>query len=472
MEFRIVIADTDTSRRRAAAASMPCNANVRQCSDSADLLQTIMDTLPAVVVIGTLEHGPTEVVEAAHMIRDVHPTAKVIVLADFSSEAMAIGALRAGVFEYLKAPVDPLEIAEAVSRAVPRVDAVSDGFEDLIGVSEAIREIKSLIQRIAPFNSTVLINGESGTGKEIVARLIHRHSSRAQAPFVSVNCAAVPDSLVESELFGHERGAFTGAVTRQRGQLKNAHGGTLFLDEIGDMSLVAQSKMLRVLEQREIQPLGSAQPVPIDVRLITATHRDLQSLSTQGKFREDLYYRLDVSRIRLPPLRERVQDIPVLAIHFVQMMNRAHGRQLLGLTPAALHTLTRHDWPGNIRQLRNVIEAATALATSDWISEPDLRALHTFSVSAPTPLRTTIARGIPTRQVKIGKDALLEALEATHWNLTRTAEMLNWSRSTVYRKVARYKIQRNAPDDVEGASDEQSNSRRRAASTFTGPRSY
>lgn len=454
MSIKIVIADADLNRRRAAIEYISTGADVRECSDGAALMQALVHESPNVVVIGTLGQGPAEVIEAAHTVRNVQPAAKVIVVADVSSEAIAIGALRAGVFEYLKAPVAPIEVAEAVARALPAQDAESEEFDDLVGVSEPIREIKELIRKIAPLNSTVLITGESGTGKEIVAQLIHDHSRRAQAPFVCVNCAALPDSLVESELFGHERGAFTGAVTRQNGQMKNAHRGSLFLDEIGDMSAVAQSKMLRALEQHEIQPLGSAKPVPVDVRLIAATHCDLETLVSEGKFRKDLYYRLDVSRIHLPPLRDRVQDIPVLAVHFVRMMNRVYGRQLLGLTPAALQTLARHDWPGNVRQLRNVIEAAAALAPSNWITDTDLHALHTFSVSGSPPLKTTAAQGVSTKQVKVGKDALLEALEATHWNMTRAAEMLRWSRSTVYRKVARYKIQRSTGEDVHEDSEE------------------
>ena len=275
MPNAIVIADANVGRRRA-LEQIVIKAEIRQCDDAATLQRMLLDSAPAVVVIGSLGDGPTGVIEAAYFVRNLHPAAKVIVVADRSSEAIAIGALRAGVFEYLKAPVDPMEIAEAISRAMPPWEEADDGFKSLVGTSEPIRKIKELIGRIAPLNTTVLITGESGTGKEIVARLIHQHSRRLRAPFVCVNCAAIPDSLVESELFGHERGAFTGAVLRQTGQMRNADQGTLFLDEIGDMSPLAQSKMLRTLEQREIQPLGSPRPVPVDFRLIAATHRDLE----------------------------------------------------------------------------------------------------------------------------------------------------------------------------------------------------
>jgi two-component system response regulator HydG/two-component system response regulator AtoC len=325
------------------------------------------------------------------------------------------------------------------------MEEANTGFESLVGTSQPIREIKERILKIAPLSSTVLITGESGTGKEIVARLIHQHSLRSRGSFVCVNCAAIPESLIESELFGHERGAFTGAVSRQSGQIKNADHGTLFLDEIGDMSLLAQSKMLRALEQHEIQPVGGSRPVPVDIRLISATHRELERLIAEEKFRGDLFYRLDVSRIHMPPLRERPADIPVLAAHFLSEVNRANGRQMEGFTPTAMRTLTGHNWPGNVRQLRNVIEAAAAICNSNWISDNDLRALHSFSVSGPHAFKRA-AIPIPTRKVKPNKDALLETLESTQWNITKTAELLRWSRSTLYRELAKHKIDRNDSD--------------------------
>lgn len=440
--FTVVIADTDVRRRGIAMQKIASHADTHECDTLASLLQTVASTTPAVVVIGALGQNPSDVAEAAHLVREGHPETRVIVIADHSSEATAIAALRAGVFEYLKAPVDALEIAEAVARALPCPSEPTNGFDDLIGASAPIREIKTLIQRIAPLNSTVLITGESGTGKEVVARLIHRHSARARAPFVCVNCAAIPDTLLESELFGHERGAFTGAVCRQSGQMKLADGGTLFLDEIGDMSAMAQSKMLRALEQREIQPLGGLKPVPVNIRLITATHRNLEKLVAEDRFRSDLFYRLDVSRIHLPPLRQRACDIPALASHFLREMNHVHGRKIQGFTPAALRRLTDHDWPGNIRQLRNTVEAAAIICESDQISERDLRAFHPCASSGSLPVTTVAVAAPPTNRMRPRRDVLIEALEATHWNMTKTAELLKWSRSTVYRQVTKYQIER------------------------------
>ena len=439
----IVVADGNIQRRRALPEALTRTVEIRECETVASLLRTVMDTTPSVVVIGDLGNGPIETLEAAHLVKDIHPAAKVIIIADSSSEALAIGALRAGVFEYLKAPVNQLEVAEAVARALPLPEATPNGFESLVGASEPIRYIKGLIQRIAPLNCTVLITGESGTGKEIVARLVHQHSLRSRSAFVCVNCAAIPDTLLESELFGHERGAFTGAVARQAGQMKNADHGTLFLDEIGDMSPLAQSKVLRALEQREIQPLGSSTPVRVDIRLLTATHRDLDALVAEDRFRADLYYRLDVTRIHLPPLREHLEDVPALAAHFVREINRSCGRRLEGLTPAALETLANYDWPGNVRQFRNVIEAAAVVCECDRISERDLRVLRSSSTPSPAPLQKVCAPPIPMKRMRPEKDALLEALEATQWNMTKTAEILSWSRSTLYRQVARYNIKRD-----------------------------
>ena len=443
MSTTIVVADVNVSRRQAVIHRLGTDTQSHECTDGKTLLHILARTVPAVVVIGSLG-SCAEVIDAANLVRTMHPAAKVIVIADISSEGFAIDALRAGVFEYLKSPIEATEILRAIYRAAPPAEEHLAGFESLVGSSRQLRDIRSLIHKVAPLNSTVLITGESGTGKEVVARLIHEHSLRSRAPFVCVNCAAIPDSLVESELFGHERGAFTGAVSRQNGQMKNADGGTLFLDEIGDMTPLAQSKMLRTLEQREIQPLGSSRPVSIDVRVIAATHRDLEQMVAEEKFRGDLYYRLDVSRIHIPPLRERAEDIPALATHLLRHINRENGGQIEAFTADALETLGQHHWPGNIRQLRNVIEAAAAICTSSRISDQDLRALHSFSVSGPAAIKRA-AISIPTRKAQPDKDALLETLERTRWNMTKTAELLSWSRSTLYRNLARYNIDRNEP---------------------------
>jgi two-component system response regulator HydG/two-component system response regulator AtoC len=292
-------------------------------------------------------------------------------------------------------------------------------------------------------NTTVLITGETGTGKEVAARLIHRLSTRSGKPFICVNCPAIPDSLLESELFGYEKGAFTGAVSRHTGQLELADGGTLFLDEIGDMSPAAQAKILRAIEQHEVNPLGGRHPVAVNMRTIAATHCDLEQRVSEGRFRSDLFFRLHVANVRLPALRERLEDIPSLARHFLRQINKEHGTAIEDFTPSAMRLLTGHHWPGNVRQLRNTIEAAALMCDSRRLSEANLRTLHWSVASQVMPLQMTG----PTRSVlstRSEPDRLMQALLATNWNVTKTAELLCWSRVTVYRKVAKYQIDRNS----------------------------
>lgn len=324
-------------------------------------------------------------------------------------------------------------------------------FQGLIGNSRALTLVKNQIRRIAPLNSSVLITGESGTGKEIVAQFIHQFSQRAKAPLICVNCAALPETLIESELFGYERGAFTGAATRRTGLVQHADRGSLFLDEIGDMSAGAQAKILRTLELNEIQPLGSARPIHVDVRVIAATHHDLDHLVAADKFRTDLYYRLDVLRIHVPPLRERLEDIPMLAAHFLKRFNEQNGRQVTGITSAGLERLMCHSWPGNVRELRNVIENAAAICSGEFISEYDFRSFRAFHTTGVSAVRRS-GTVVPLKRLKLDRATVIQALEEARWNMTRTAELLKWSRSTLYRRMAYYRISRDGLQTTPGES--------------------
>jgi transcriptional regulator with PAS, ATPase and Fis domain len=328
------------------------------------------------------------------------------------------------------------EIAGTLHKLLTPPQDCQDDCADLVGKSAAISELKAFIRQIAPMNSTVLIVGETGTGKEVVARLLHRLSARSKSRLVCVNCAAIPDTLLESDLFGHECGAFTGAHKRQPGQIRLAHGGTLFLDEIGDMSLVAQSKLLRVVETREIRPLGGSVSSTVDIRLITATHRRLEQMVADDQFRSDLFYRINVARIEIPPLRERLEDVPVLARNFLAGFSSSNCKRIGDFTTGALQRLGNYDWPGNVRELKNVIEAAVVLCRSDVIREEDLRNLppnlHRI------PVHRAASSVLPTLPPGPEIDRLMEALRVTNWNYTQTARMLQWSRMTVYRKVAKY----------------------------------
>jgi DNA-binding NtrC family response regulator len=438
----VLICGLDESLFDSTAGRLAAGLAVRRCPDLHQVEGMIQPACTTVVVIQVSAGAAPDALSVACRLRELCPAARVIFVAEKSSEGLLLGALRAGVSEYLTAPVTGWDIADAVHRFLPST-LEGDECSAMVGVSQSIREVRALIRRIATMNSTVLITGETGTGKEVAARLIHQLSRRSEKALICVNCGAVPDTLLESELFGYEKGAFTGAVTRHPGQFQLANGGTLFLDEIGDMSLTAQSKVLRAIEQHEVQPLGGGKPVSIDIRTIAATHHDLEQLVNEGRFRSDLFYRLHVARLALPPLMERAEDIPLLAQHFLRQINREHGRGIEGFTAAAMRLLSGHRWPGNVRQLRNTIEAAALMCDSRYISEANLRALHCFLTSRPTPLRMTGTTESSLSTVS-EPDRLMQALEATNWNVTRAAQLLSWSRVTVYRKVAKYQLGRNA----------------------------
>ena len=327
-------------------------------------------------------------------------------------------------------------------RYIHRTAVLEDDCPEIVGTSAAIQNIKALLRKMGPTNSTVLITGETGTGKDATARLIHRLSPRNKFDLVAVNCTAIPETLLESELFGYEKGAFTGANHSYVGKFQLADRGTLFLDEIGDLSSLAQCKLLRALEEHEVQPLGGRRPIAVDLRVITATHQDLERLVEEEKFRSDLYYRLNVVRIHMPPLRHRREDIPLLANHILAQLNGGSGRCIEGFTKQALDELTGHPWPGNVRQLRNVIEAATFACESKVITRGDIRAMQMSSAPKPS-YRYDMPSMIHTAPAG-EMDALKRALEYTDWNFTHAASILNWSRMTLYRKVSKYGLMRPA----------------------------
>ena len=310
-------------------------------------------------------------------------------------------------------------------------------FDGMVGKSKNMQDLYALMQRAAESDITVLVQGESGTGKELVAKLIHYNSPRKSGPFVAVNCAAIPETLIESELFGHERGAFTGAATRRIGQFEHAQGGTVLLDEIGDMPLALQAKLLRVLEEREIQRVGGTATIPIDIRVIAATNRDLESAVKDGGFRADLFYRLAAFPLVIPPLREHREDIPLLAAHFLQEYAERANETTRGISPAALQTLLAYDWPGNVRELRNAIERALLLETTDRLQVSNLPPQLAALVPTPTDL------GNPAQPLSLQeaeRRAVIHALEASDWNITKAAQVLNINRVTLYRKLKKYNL--------------------------------
>ncbi len=374
----------------------------------------------------------------------LRPPVPVLILTAFATIDTAIDAIRAGAYDYLSKPFRIEEIRMVVRRALEAQRLAREnqqyrrelheryGVENLIGQSPGMVAVYRTVARVAGLDTTVLIEGETGTGKELVARAIHEASPRAHRPFVVVDCTALPETLVESELFGHERGAFTGATQSLRGLLEAADGSTCLLDEVGELSLPLQAKLLRVLQERVIRRVGGNEPVPVDVRIIAATHRDLRKRVEEGTFREDLYYRLNVVSVRVPPLRERPEDVPLLARHFLGKYAAAAGKPITGFAPRTLALLSSYGWPGNVRELEHVVERAVALASSSLLMPEDLPA--EIQAAAPRP-------PVPPRErmtlEELKRWYVRTVLQETGGNKARAAEILGIDRRTLYRMLER-----------------------------------
>jgi two-component system response regulator GlrR len=374
------------------------------------------------------------------------PGLQVIILTAFGSIESAVEAMRRGAYTYLTKPFDARELALHVERALENRRLASEvnrlkellaehhDFGNIVARSEQMRRVLEAVSRIADNDSTVYIHGESGTGKEVIARAIHLASGRREGPFVAINCAALPETLLESELFGHEKGAFTGAIRASKGLFAQAHGGTILLDEIGDMPLAIQAKFLRVLQERQFYPVGGERPVEVDVRVIVATNKNLEELVRQSLFREDLYYRIHVIPITLPPLRERTEDIPLLADCFLKKFSGQMKKGVKGITPAALRRLMLHDWPGNVRELENTIEYAVAMTGQDLITE-DLILPTKNGAEPPEPLR-------PLKEARDAFESayLVRLLELTGGNITNAAALAGKYRADFYLLLKKHRI--------------------------------
>ncbi len=377
-------------------------------------------------------------------VRGVPGTPHLIALVDRPSMGLAIRAEQLGVSDLLPLPMRRDDLAQALNRArtvdseapmpLPEVGAVAEGQYALVGRSPEMLEVYKLIARVAPSTATVLIQGESGTGKEVVARAIHEQGPKAGGPFVAVNCAAIPENLLESELFGHEKGAFTGAVTRKPGRFELARAGTLFLDEIADMSLALQSKILRAVQEREIERVGGTETLPVEVRLIAATNKDLKEAIAQNRFREDLYYRLAVVTIRLPPLADRGDDLLLLTAYFASQFAERYKKQILTISDRAVELLRGHPWVGNVRELRNVVERAVIVATG-----PTIRAEHLPDEvrAAEAELPDAGARGLLTL-AEVEARHIARVLAHTNGQIGAAAEILGIHRNTLTRKMKEY----------------------------------
>jgi DNA-binding NtrC family response regulator len=381
-------------------------------------------------------------------VKQAWPQTPVVMITAHGSEKIAVEAMKAGAEDYVPKPFDNDEIRLTLRRALERTQLQRENrelrermdrewrFENLIGSGPAMRRVFDTIRKVAETDLTVLVRGESGTGKELVAQALHQRSPRRTRPFVAVNCAAISRELVESELFGHEKGSFTGADARRAGRFEAAHGGTIFLDEIGDMPAATQAKVLRVLQERTFERVGGQQPVEVDVRVVAATHRDLEDEVKRGRFREDLYYRLKVVEVELPALRERPEDVPALVEQFSTALAARLARPKMPIAPAALARLARHPWPGNVRELRNVVEQAAVLAGGPTIEEEDLRL--PAGGGDDVPGETVEGRFSDAKRQAVEsfeRSFLLAALRANGGNVSRTAAAIGMVRQSLQQKI-------------------------------------
>ena len=392
--------------------------------------------------------------EVTRTLHQRYPALPVIVMTGFGSLETAVEAIREGAFDYISKPMNLEELKSTVGRALAQRARLTNDHQPplstqesvgtIIGRSAAMVEVYKVVARVAPTKSTVLILGESGTGKELIARAVHQHSPRAQRPFVAVDCGVLTETLLESELFGHVRGAFTGAVSDKKGVFEEAQGGTCFLDEIGDISPGLQAKLLRVLQEHEIRRVGGKEWIPVDVRVVAATNRNLADLVSKRAFRHDLYYRLNVVTLQLPPLRERVEDIPALARHFLFRYRREHDKQVTTITDQAMALLVAHSWPGNIRELENAIERAVALTPQACLS-PDELPREVREGVAPTALsdlssaEASFFAQNPTLE-EVEKRYVQHVLSQTQGNMVRAAKILDIDRRSLYRMLERFKV--------------------------------
>ncbi len=384
----------------------------------------------------------TDGIELQRRLHEIYPDMLVIIMTGYASVETAVAALKNGAYDYVNKPLDPDEIAHIVAKAISHRRTQQENVRlketvaeiarpsDIIGQSAAMKHVFDAIETVAPTDATVLVTGESGTGKELVARAIHSGSARRFHPLVVIHCGALTETLLESELFGHEKGAFTGAQYRKKGKFEIAEGGTVFLDEIGDISLKTQTDLLRVLQEREIVRVGGNQTIKVDFRIVAATNKDLEQLIEEGKFRPDLYYRLNVFHIELPPLRERREDIPVLVDHFVRKFSSEMGKRITRVSPAAMNGLQQYNWPGNVRELENAVERAMVVA-----QEPELRE-QDFALKAKNGAGLGIGDVRSLEDVE--KAHILRVLDECSGNQTRTAEALGIDRVTLHHKLKKY----------------------------------
>lgn len=400
------------------------------------------------LVLSDLRMPGMDGLELLRAARTVAPGTEVVLMTAYGTVEIAVEAMREGAYDFVTKPLDRNDVLKSLSKAREKAHLLAENrrlreqlasqgtgastSSGVIGASDAIREVLEVVGQVAPSEATVLITGESGTGKELIVQSLHSQSDRATAPLIRVNCAAIPESLFESELFGYEKGAFTGAANRKPGRFELADGGTLFLDEVAEMSSSSQVKLLRVLQEGEFERVGGTRTIAVDVRLVAATNQDLERLVAQGDFREDLYYRLNVIPVALPPLRERPEDIPLLAAHFVQLFAQKNRKVLHGITDEALDALSTHRWPGNVRELENTLERAVVLCREDRVGLDDLPK-HIQPEGRGGPSRLVFPIGTSLKEIEAS--AIRETLRHTGGDIKLAARLLGIATRTIYRRL-------------------------------------
>ena len=446
MAISILVVDDEPSQRSALAGFLRKKGYVTVEAESAAAALTVARQQVVDLVLTDLRMPGMDGARLLQELKSLNPLLDVIIMTAFGTMSEAVGAMKEGALDFITKPIDLEQLEVAIARAVERKQLISENqrlqqlveerssFSGILTRSETMQRALSVAARAAASRTTVLILGESGTGKELVAKAIHLASARAAKPFVAINLAALPETLAESELFGHEKGAFTGADRMRPGRFEAADGGTLFIDEVGDMPPAIQAKLLRVLQEREVERLGSSRPVQVDVRIIAATNRSLAEMVKDKTFREDLYYRLNVVRVELPPLRERKEDIPLLADHFMRRFAVENGRAMQGCTREAMDALLKHPFPGNVRELQHLIEQAVVLSRDEWIGLEDLGL-----AGAQTPSSESASTGTFTERVEAFEKRLIQqAMAEGHGVQSQAARLLGISERHLRYKLTKY----------------------------------
>lgn len=455
----VLVVDDDQSHRTILLALINGWGYAATGADNGAKAVTLAKGKPFDLILMDVRMAVMGGIEALKEIKAYNPAIPVLIMTAYSNVESAVEAIKAGAYDYLTKPLDFDVLRLTMERALEHISLKAENRQlrerlvsvfdprSIIGSSPAMRRLMEMVAMVAPSEATVLVTGESGTGKELIARAIHANSSRQSGPLITVNCAALSETLLESELFGHEKGAFSGADKRREGRFMQADKGTIFLDEIGETSAAMQAKLLRAIQEREIQRVGSDRVLRVDVRIVAATNRDLKAEVEAGRFREDLYYRLNVMTLPVPPLRDRAEDIPLLAMYFLRRFAEANRKTAKGFTPQAMDLLLKYDWPGNVRELENAAERAVVLMAGDFVTEKELPlgVIQAYGLS-----ETSSGQAAPQREPTmilpleaVAREAILAALEVTGGNKTVAAKQLGITRKTLLAKLQRCGLPRS-----------------------------